>query len=75
MESFSSFPLPLFFFLFDFLIFLRTGLSGLAHQPTKGWCGTPKAYGLPPDGLAPPVNIRNPFVTPGTFPVMPKTFR
>ena len=54
MESFSIFPLPFFSFLFDFLISLRRGLFGLAHQPTKGWCGTPKAYGLPPGGLATP---------------------
>ena len=46
---FPTFP----FFLFDFLSLLRMGLLGLAHQPTKGGCGTPKAYGLLPGGLTP----------------------
>ena len=53
---------------------MRIGPLAMSHQPTKGWCGTPKAYGLPPGGLAPLVNIWNPFVTLGTFSVMPKTF-
>ena len=71
-------PFPLlpsfFFFSFDFLL--------LAHRPPWGCPTSPLRAGVSPQSLwaspgwvAPPVNSRNPFVIPGTFPVTPKTFR
>ena len=42
-----------FFFLFDFSSNAHRALFGLSHQPTKGWCVSPKAYGLPWGGLPP----------------------
>ena len=66
---------PLFFsFSFDFFL--------LAHRPPWGYPTSPLRAGVSPQSLwaspgwvAPPVNSRNPFVIPGTFPVTPKTFR
>ena len=46
---------------------------GSAGEPTRGWCATSWAHVAPRVG-APPVDPRNPFVTPGTLPEIPKTF-
>ena len=48
-----SFPTSSFFFSLIFLSLAHRPLLGCPTSPTKGWCATLKAYGLPRGGLPP----------------------
>ncbi|KIO96575.1 hypothetical protein QP38_2408 [Levilactobacillus brevis] len=74
-ESFLPFPPPrFFFFLFDFSSNAHRALLGCPTNPLRAGAPASRPMGFPGVGC-PPVNSRNPFVIPGTFPVTPKTFR
>ena len=64
-----------FLFLFDFLPNAHRPLLGCATRPLRAGVTPQMPMGFPGVGCPPPVNSRNPFVIPGTFPVTPKTFR